>query len=198
MPSVYTCLNANEQNMKFHQYENSNETHWTFNTIGVNGHLPPVVSVLCVDMRCYFVLRSVWAATTSWTLRSRRTPAYSVGAADSPATLSKAPSPLTTCPTVTKESGRHLVLRACELCVCDAALFFIFLFFLQATTRCSSSPSEPPPSPSGRPWPLATTWVSHCPPTDTPPTPPLSDCEVTSHLQPSRTCGANTTSTATG
>lgn len=129
MPSVYTCLNANEQNMKFHQYENSNETHWTFNTIGVNGHLPPVVSVLCVDMRCYFVLRSVWAATTSWTLRSRRTPAYSVGAADSPATLSKAPSPLTTCPTVTKESGRHLVLRACELCVCDAALFFIFLFF---------------------------------------------------------------------
>lgn len=89
-------------------------------------------------------------------------------------------------------------LRVCELRVCDA-VYFSFLF-LQATTRCSSSLSEPRPSPSGRRWPLATTWVGLRPPTKppTPPPRPPSDRELSSHPQLSRTCGANTTSTATG
>lgn len=45
----------------------------------------------------FFPFFSAWAVTTCWSLPSRKTPACSVGAAASPATLSRTPSMLATC-----------------------------------------------------------------------------------------------------
>lgn len=120
--------------LSFYQCENCESSHilhikpLTFNTTGLKGTRLRSSVLLCAVLwlRCYLVLRSVWVVTTCWGLPSRRTPACSVGAADSPATASKTASPPTTCPTVTEESTRR---PASESVSSVFVTLFIFLFF---------------------------------------------------------------------
>lgn len=127
---------------------------------------------------------SVWAVTTCWSLLSRRTPACSVGATDSPATKSRTASLSATCQLVrctflttrcfqssllscVKPTNESPVTEVPELSErnirdVDLCLRSYVSSSSQATTRCSSSLLEPPPSASENQWPLATTFVSLC------------------------------------
>lgn len=139
----------------------------------------------CKIFPCFFPSLSVWAVTTCWSLLSRKTPACSVGVTDSPATVSRTASLYATCqlvrlhthtarcfqPSHSSHQFLNLSLRyqrdkrqRCRFLQSEFVIFcndWIYVSFtFQATTRCSSSLLEPPPSASEKRWPHATTSVT--------------------------------------